>query len=225
MRAHWVKPCANTPKDRWWNHGSLEISVWPGFDLTWIRLLRITPIPDQNGRTHCNIESGCRKGKRVTTVPWVMEWIMVSFQFICSSWLTDLFGVFKINLTKVTKWDPHYFHFTTRSLFLFKFPPGQEVVWAAVCPKLRTSTLTRSMSTVCLPSGHWKSAIRERTEQMIYHPLVGAEWINDFGVQKLYLIFMRIQYFVASYYLLTYFVKIIQQVQTFMRELGNMYLY
>lgn len=202
---HWVKPCANTVKNRWWNHSILEISVWSVFDLTQIRLLRITLIPDQNGRSHCKINQDAEKAKRMMiTAPWAMEWIMLYFQFICSSWLTDLFGVLKSNLTKVTKWDPHDFYFATRSLFLFKFFPGQEVVWAAVWPKLHTQSLTRSLGTVCLPSVSWKPAIRECTEQMIYHFLVGAGWTNDFGGQKLYLIFMRIQCFAASNYPLVF---------------------
>lgn len=123
---HWVKPCANTLKNRWWNHSILEISVWSVFDLTQIRLLRITLIPDQNGRSLCKINQDAEKAKRMMiTAPWAMEWIMLYFQFICSSWLTDLFGVLKSNLTKVTKWDPHDFYFATRSLFLFKFFPGR----------------------------------------------------------------------------------------------------
>lgn len=99
-----------------------------------------------------------KRQKVMITVPWALELMTLCFPFICSSWLTDLFGFFKINLTEVTIWDPHDFHFTTRNLFLFKFPLGQGVVWAAVSPKLHTHSLTRSLSTVRFPSGQLETS-------------------------------------------------------------------
>lgn len=153
-----------------------------------------------------------------------MEWIMLYFQFICSSWLTDLFGAFKINLTKVTKWDPHDFHFTTRSSFSFKFPPGKGWFELQSAPSYTHTAGQESEHCVPLQWSAGNQQLGSGLRKLFTISYLLQDQLMISVGQKLYLVFMRIPYFAASCSPLV-FCWNNTTFQTFMRELGNMHLY